>query len=156
MYRDFRARTSPRAPLLILCFSLVHAGLGCGPERQPEEEPKGEILEHRLPACSKYCAAKFECGDHGEHELDFDDEPGCVEACAITTSNMVGFGYQGGDVDACVPEFNAFADCVDALSCDGQALQFGVTDPLLPLPERPCGEALSTALYCSAAHPYRG
>lgn len=144
-----RTRSLPWWSVLVVLLAA------CGPERRPEEEPP-EILEHRLPACSKWCAAKFECGNHGVGEHGLEDEPSCIEACAITTSNIVGFGYQGDGVDACVPEFNAYADCVEALSCEDQARHFGVIEPAVQPLDRPCGDELGTTLYCSVDHPYRG
>lgn len=144
-----RSRSLPWWSVLVVLLAA------CGPERRREEEPP-EILEHRLPSCSKWCAAKFECGNGADGEIAFDDESSCVEYCASPTSNMVSFSYQGDGVDACVPEFEAMADCVEALTCEDQGRHFGVIDPLVLLVDRPCADTVTTMLRCNVDHATGG
>lgn len=150
-------RCIPRSPVSRCASSLllVAGVMACGPKAEPEQE-KVEILEHRVPSCTQWCGAKFECGNGANGEIAFDDEDGCVEYCASPTSNMVSFSYQGDGVDACIPEFEAMADCVDALSCEDQGRHFGVIDPQVLLVDRPCADTVTTMLQCNAEHATGG
>lgn len=124
----------------------IVSSAGCGPERDDEPEP----LAHRADGCTKWCTAKFECGDGPGNGVSFSTRSECIDWCATPPSDMVGFAYQSDGTDACISEYNAMADCVDALTCEAKAAHFSD----IPQAERPCWPEVHTMLACAIDNPY--
>lgn len=129
-----------------LLLSVIWA---CGPEVEPEEEPPYQIPD-RIEGCSKWCGAKFECGDGPGSGATFHTEDECIEWCAKPDTDMVGFYYLGNGIDACVEEYNTMANCVAALSCEDIHFLFDGDDPTL-LSERPCAAETFASFDCAYA-----
>jgi hypothetical protein len=95
---------------------------GCG--RTIEEQEPRELVEHRLEPCRKWCTPMLspDCGIDPENVWGRTVE-GCVEDCADIRGGWE-WALQEDGTDGCAEEWFAMADCMDALTCEGQRSYF--------------------------------
>lgn len=105
--------------------------VGC--HRKIDEEPEVELIEHRIEPCTVVCTAAYD-PQCGAEELPPRTVEECIEACATPGGSQ--WAYQEDGTDACAEEWFRWANCIEALDCDGRHAAFNE----VATPDRACGE----------------
>jgi hypothetical protein len=121
----------------------------CGPDLEPEKE-KPKRVESRVGPCTTECNSMLdpECGFVTHPRFpQYASVDACVDQCAAEDS-AAHWGAQEDGTDACSSEWDAYAECLSALSCDDNYSRWN--DPLTG--DYPCKQENEILVNCGYAN----